>query len=109
MVSANPNLYKSLSLLRDAESGRITQTIAEEGGLNSACWSGVRKRGEDGRLRLAARFDRLRYSIEIGFPAPAEAAFSGEPMIKSKGATTIEGLTLGGEYREEEPEDEDDS
>jgi predicted ATPase len=30
-------------------------------------------------------------------------------VIKSKGATAIEGLTIGGEYRQEEPEDEDDS
>lgn len=81
------NLYKSLSLLRDAAAGQITRTIADEGGLNSVCWSGIRKRGEDGRLRLSATFDSLRYSIEIGFPGPLEAAFSGEPMIK---AETIE-------------------
>jgi predicted ATPase len=54
------NLYKSLSLLRDAATGRITRTIADEGGLNSVCWSGIRKRGEDGRLQLSARFDRLK-------------------------------------------------
>ncbi|MBR0793914.1 AAA family ATPase [Bradyrhizobium jicamae] len=78
------NLYKSLSLLRDAATGRITRTIADEGGLNSVCWSGIRKRGEDGRLRLAARFDNIRYAIELGFPSPVEAAFSGEPMIKSE-------------------------
>ena len=78
------NLYKSLSLLRDAATGRITRTIADEGGLSSVCWSGVRKRGEDGRLRLAVRFDDFRYSIELGFPAPTEAAFSSEPMIKSE-------------------------
>jgi len=78
------NLYKSLSLLRDAATGRITRTIADEGGLNSVSWSGLRKRGEDGRLRLAARFDHIRYSIELGFPGPLEAAFPGEPMIKSE-------------------------
>ena len=85
------NLYKSLSLLRDAAAGRITRTIAEEGGLNSVCWSGVRKRGEDGRLRLSVKFDRLKYSIEVGYPAPLEAAFSGEPMIKSESIETTQG------------------
>jgi predicted ATPase len=85
------NLYKSLSLLRDAAAGRITRTIADEGGLNSVCWSGIRKRGEDGRLRLSARFDRLKYSIEIGFPGPLEAAFSGEPMIKSESIEATQG------------------
>lgn len=85
------NLYKSLSLLRDAATGRITRTIAEDGGLKSVCWSGPRKRGEDGRLRLSARFDRLRYSIELGFPGPVEAAFSGEPMIKAESIETTQG------------------
>src|SRR5947209_9869637 len=85
------NLYKSLSLLRDAAAGRITRTIAEEGGLNSVCWSGLRKRGEDGRLRLSATFDSMRYSIELGFPSPAEAAFSGEPMIKAESIETTQG------------------
>ncbi|MCA6124376.1 AAA family ATPase [Bradyrhizobium sp. WSM 1704] len=78
------NLYKSLSLLRDAATGRITRTIADEGGLNSVCWSGLRKRGEDGRLRLAAKIDNIRYFIELGHPGPLEAAFPGEPMIKSE-------------------------
>ncbi|MGY8709257.1 AAA family ATPase [Bradyrhizobium sp. 18BD] len=85
------NLYKSLSLLRDAAAGRITRTIADEGGLNSVCWSGLRKRGEDGRLRLSARFDGIRYSIELGYPGPLEAAFSGEPMIKTESIETTRG------------------
>lgn len=85
------NLYKSLSLLRDAATGRIARTIADEGGLNSVCWSGIRKRGEDGRLRLSATFERLKYSIELGFPGPLEAAFSGEPMIKAESIETTQG------------------
>lgn len=85
------NLYKSLSLLRDAATGRITRTIADDGGLKSVCWSGPRKRDEDGRLRLSARFDRLRYSIELGFPGPLEAAFSGEPMIKAESIEVTQG------------------
>ncbi|ODM71935.1 AAA family ATPase [Bradyrhizobium elkanii] len=78
------NLYKSLSLLRDAATGRITRTIADEGGLYSVFWSGNRRRGDDARLRLAVRFDHVRYSIELGFPSPVVAAFPGEPMIKSE-------------------------
>ncbi|MCC8942578.1 AAA family ATPase [Bradyrhizobium sp. Arg68] len=85
------NLYKSLSLLRDAATGQITRTIADEGGLNSVCWSGIRKRGEDGRLRLAARFDHVKYAIELGYPHPVEAAFSGEPMIKSESIEATHG------------------
>ncbi|GKQ51884.1 AAA family ATPase [Bradyrhizobium sp. Ce-3] len=78
------NLYKSLSLLRDAATGRITRTISDEGGLNSVFWSGDRRRGSDALLRLAVRFDHVRYSIELGFPSPVSAAFPGEPMIKSE-------------------------
>ena len=85
------NLYKSLSLLRDAAAGQITRTIADEGGLNSVCWSGIRKRGEDGRLQLSARFERLKYSIEIGYPSPVAAAFAGEPMIKEESIEAIQG------------------
>lgn len=85
------NLYKSLSLLRDAATGRITRTIADEGGLNSVCWSGLRRRGEDGRLRLSARFDHVKYAIELGHPGPLEAAFPGEPMIKSERIEAIHG------------------
>lgn len=85
------NLYKSLSLLRDAATGRITRTIADEGGLNSVCWSGIRRRGEDGRLRLEVRFDHVNYAIELGHPGPLEAAFPGEPMIKSERIEAIHG------------------
>ncbi|UGY05662.1 AAA family ATPase [Bradyrhizobium quebecense] len=85
------NLYKSLSLLRDAATGRITRTIADEGGLNSVCWSGIRRRGEDGRLRLEVRFDHVTYAIELGHPGPLEAAFPGEPMIKSERIEAIHG------------------
>jgi predicted ATPase len=59
--------------------------------LNSVCWSGIRKRGDDGRLQLSARFDRLKYSIEIGFPSPLAAAFAGEPMIKSESIEATQG------------------
>ena len=69
------NLYKSLSLLRDSATGQITRTVADEGGLNSVCWSGLRKRGEDGRLRLSATFDSMSYSIELDFPARFRSHF----------------------------------
>ncbi|WP_375787072.1 AAA family ATPase [Bradyrhizobium sp. Pha-3] len=85
------NLYKSLSLLRDAATGRITRTIADEGGLNSVCWSGLRRRDEDARLRLEVKSDHVKYAIELGHPGPLEAAFPGEPMIKSERIEAIHG------------------
>src|SRR3954453_22790813 len=85
------NLYKSLSLLRDAAAGQITRTIADEGGLNSVCCSGIPKRGEDGRRRLSATFDSIGFLTELGFPSPVEAAFPGEPMIKTEIIETTRG------------------
>lgn len=83
------NLFKSLSLLRDAATGRITHTIAEEGGLESVLWSGPRKKSEQARLILKAAFDDISYSIEIGFPQSfngkaVEAAFLHEAMLKNE-------------------------
>ena len=43
------NLYRALGLLRCAADGTITRAIAEEGGIESVLWAGVRRRGEPAR------------------------------------------------------------
>src|SRR3954451_13902382 len=83
------NLYKALALLREAAGGTITRAIAEEGGLDSVLWAGVRPDRKPVRLELKARFDELAYAlevgvphsyeIEIGLPQTTEAAFPLEP------------------------------
>ena len=39
------NLYKALGLLRAAADGNLTRAIAQEGGIESVLWAGVRKGG----------------------------------------------------------------
>ena len=95
------NLYKALELLRCAAEGTITRAIAEEGGIESVLWAGVRRRGIPVRLVLKAHFEETErggelgpthsYEIEIGLPGPAEAAFAIEPLVKEERLTVRHG------------------
>lgn len=78
------NLYRGLSLLRAAATGAASREIVKEGGVGSVFWAGPRKRQERVRLKLEAMWEDIRYRIEIGLPAPAEAALAMEPLIKSE-------------------------
>jgi predicted ATPase len=88
------NLYKALGLLRAAAEGTITRAVAEEGGIKSVLWAGMRRRGDPVRLILKAHFDEMdcgveagqahSYEVEIGLRRPAEAAFAIEPLIKEE-------------------------
>ncbi len=70
------NLYKCLSLLRDAATGRMPSKILRRRWMSAVCWSRLRRRGEDPRLRLEAnRVEHVSYSIELGHPGAVEAAF----------------------------------
>jgi predicted ATPase len=90
------NLYKAVALLHAAADGSITRAIAEEGGVESVLWAGERTRGKPVRLILQAHFDEMddraealphSYSVEIGLAAPAEAAFTIEPLVKAERLT----------------------
>lgn len=84
------NLYNALQLLRRAGAGEITRAIAEEGGLSSVLWAGPRRRGVPVRVALAAELGELRYAIEVGSPAPAQAAISpSEPLVKAEELTYL--------------------
>jgi predicted ATPase len=95
------NLYRALGLLRCAADGTITRAIAEEGGIESVLWAGVRRRGEPARLALTAHFDAMEYGIEVGLAhsyeieigvrKPTEAAFTLEPLIKEERLTIRQG------------------
>ena len=78
------NLYRGLSLLRDAADSSITHAITKEGGVESVLWAGRRRRSQRVRLILEAEFGDFRYSIEIGLPAPTEAALPREPLVKEE-------------------------
>jgi predicted ATPase len=91
------NLYRALGLLRCAADGTITRTIADEGGIESVLWAGVRRRHEPARLILKAHFNDAEYGVEVGLPHSyevelglrqvTEAAFTLEPLIKEERLT----------------------
>jgi len=92
------SLYRALRLLADIAQGRIVQSLAAEGGLNSTLWAGPEsfaraiKRGEfpiQGTtrkapvgLRLGFAGDDYGYAIDLGLPQPSRSQFSRDPEIK---------------------------
>ena len=78
------NLYRGLSLLNSAADSTITHSIMKEGGVESVLWAGRRQRHQRARLILKAELEHLGYSIEIGLPAPTEAALPLEPLVKEE-------------------------
>jgi predicted ATPase len=95
--SGKSNLYRALRLLADTAQGRVVQSLAREGGLQSTLWAGPEsiaasvKRGDHPvqgtrrqhtvSLRLGFAGD-YGYLIDLGLPAPSLSAFSLDPEIK---------------------------
>jgi predicted ATPase len=107
--SGKSSLYRALRLLADIAQGRIIQSLAAEGGLNSTLWAGpegfsrAMKRGQQpvqGTVRKASVALRLGfsgndygYAIDLGLPVPSSSQFSRDPEIKVEAQWT--GETLG--------------
>lgn len=85
------NLYKALALLQCAAFGTLTRAIAEEGGIESVLWAGPRRSGKPVRLVLKAHFEDMVYTVEVGLPQPAEAAFVTEPLVKEESLIVRQG------------------
>lgn len=93
------SLYRALRLLADIAQGRVIQSLAAEGGLNSTLWAGpefitpsmVRgetpiqgtKRKNPIALRLGFASDECGYAIDLGLPTPG-AVFGLDPVIKAE-------------------------
>jgi predicted ATPase len=83
------NLYRSLYLLGAAADGRLSHSIAEEGGMASALWAGERTKGPV-RLTLKVRLDDVLYEIALGLPppaptiGPARSVFVLDPEVKEE-------------------------
>lgn len=92
------NLYNALAKLRASAEGRIAHSVAQEGGIESVFWAGVRQKGRPARIALRAEFGELEfggsagagytYEIELGLPRPTDAAFSIEPLVKVERLTS---------------------
>src|SRR5499433_521774 len=96
--SGKSSFYRALRLLADTAQGRVVQSLAREGGLQSTVWAGPEsiarsvRRGEyavEGtrrerpvNLRLGFAGDELGYLIDLGLPRPSISAFSLDPEIK---------------------------
>ena len=96
--SGKSNIYKALRLLAAAAEGRLVQTLAREGGLQSTLWAGPEqfsremltgqvavqgtKRNKPVALKLGFSSDEFSYSIDLGLPIPADTEFRLDPIIK---------------------------
>jgi predicted ATPase len=96
--SGKSSLYRALRLLADVAQGRIIQSLALEGGLQSVLWAGpeafsramkagtqpvqgtVRKSSVS--LKLGFSSDDYGFAIDLGLPLPDSRWFSKDPVIK---------------------------
>lgn len=92
------SLYRALRLLGDAALNTVVASLAREGGLQSTLWAGPEtiaksvRRGEHElhgtprqgsvSLKLGYAGDPYSYSIDLGYPPPAQLAFPLDPAIK---------------------------
>jgi predicted ATPase len=107
--SGKSSLYRALRLLADVAQGRIIQSLAIEGGLQSALWAGpeafsrsmkagtqpvqgTRRQGPVS-LKLGFSSDDYGYAIDLGLPLPDSRWFAKDPQIKAESIWT--GLVLG--------------
>jgi predicted ATPase len=104
--SGKSSLYRALRLLADIAQGRIVQTLAQEGGLQSTLWAGPETFARDvksGRfpvegtvrkspisLKLGYSDDDYGYAIDLGLPIPSVTEFGHDPQIKAEGLWTGE-------------------
>jgi predicted ATPase len=107
--SGKSSLYRALRLLADVAQGRIIQSLALEGGLQSVLWAGpeafsramkagtqaihgtVRKNSVS--LKLGFSSDDYGFAIDLGLPLPDSRHFYKDPVIKAESLWT--GLVLG--------------
>jgi predicted ATPase len=106
--SGKSSLYRALKLLADIAQGRIVQSLAAEGGLQSTLWAGpeafsramkagsqpvqglVRKNPIS--LKLGFSGEDYGYAIDLGLPQPDSSRFSSDPQIKAESLWTGERL-----------------
>ena len=96
--SGKSNIYRALRLLAATADGRLIQSLAREGGLQSTLWAGPEKfsremlagetpvqgtvRKKPISLRLGFTSDEFSYSVDLGLPQNQQSAFARDPVIK---------------------------
>ncbi len=111
--SGKSSLYRALKLLADIAQGRVIQSLAAEGGLQSTLWAGPEtfsrkmkigeqavqgtKRSKTVALKLGFSGHDYGYAMDLGLPPPQSSAmpslFSLDPQIKAESVWT--GQELG--------------
>ena len=107
--SGKSSIYRALRLLAATADGRLIQSLANEGGLNSTLWAGPEsfsrevldgtypvqgtKRKKPVSLRLGFKTDDSSYTIDLGLAAPSRSAFQLDPIIKRECLFRGRGLT----------------
>lgn len=106
--SGKSSLYRALKLLADIAQGRIVQSLAAEGGLQSTLWAGPEAfsramkagsqpvqglvRNNPISLKLGFSGADYGYAIDLGLPSPGSSRFSTDPQIKAESLWTGERL-----------------
>lgn len=115
--SGKSSLYRSMKLLADIAQGRVIQSLATEGGLQSTLWAGPENfsrkmkagtqavqgttRSKPVGLKLGFAGTDYGYAIDLGLPIPAESSyFSRDPEIKAEALWTGELLGRANSFAE---------
>jgi predicted ATPase len=85
------NLYRSLFLLTAAADGRLSRTLALEGGMPSALWAGEQRKGTSKRIKVQVGFDQWEYNLSCGLPKPSPSAFSLDPLVREEALYFLQG------------------
>lgn len=78
------NLYRALSLMREAATGGLAGAIGQEGGMSSVLWAGEHQRGARRVMSLSADLGDLRYDLRLGLPGPTDPALALDPVVKEE-------------------------
>jgi predicted ATPase len=104
--SGKSSLYRALKLLAEIAQGRIIQSLAAEGGLQSTLWAGPEafsRTMKSGRhpiqglvrknpisLKLGFSGTDYGYAIDLGLPVRSSSSFAADPEIKAESQWTGE-------------------
>lgn len=114
--SGKSSLYRSLKLLADIAQGRVIQSLAAEGGLQSTLWAGPEsfsrkmkagtqpvqgtRRSNSVALKLGFAGPDYGYAIDLGLPISGATYFSLDPEIKAEVLWTGELLRRANAFAE---------
>jgi predicted ATPase len=106
--SGKSSMYRALRLLPELAQGRLIQSLAAEGGLQSTLWAGPEAFGRAVKsgdmpvqgtvrrdrisLKLGFSSDDYGYAIDLGLPTQSRSLFSRDPEIKVESLWTGEVL-----------------